>query len=399
MYNFDKIIDRRNSYSLKWNAREQIIAAGFTERYDNETIPLFTADMDFPVADPIVQALHKTVEHRIYGYSIFPDEYYAAIEHWFKKKYDWTVKKEEVIYSPGTVHALHVAVRAFTNIGDGVIIQRPVYRPFTTAIEKNKRVVINNALIPDKNGRYTINFADFEEKAQDENTKLFILCNPHNPTGRIFTNEELQRLSRICKENNVILVADEIHAELIRRDQTFTPIAKIAATTEHIITCTAINKTFNVAGLHCSNIIISNPKLRKTFSAVMGLVLPSPFTIAALIAAYYEGDDWLEELTRYLDENIKFVKLFLAEHMPTVKVNIPEGTYVMWMDFRGYGVSPKEIHHLIYNVANIILEDGEVFGEEGTGFQRICVSSPRLLIKEALERIAKAFEHLENIMN
>lgn len=395
-YNFDEIVNRRNTYSLKWDGEELIKTIGYTERYDQETIPLFTADMDLPVPQPIIDALHKTVDHRIFGYSVFPDEYFEAIQNWFKKKHNWIIKREEIVYSPGTVHALHVAVKALTNPGDGIIIQRPVYPPFTAAIEENGRVVRNNALKRDADGYYSIDFEDFEAKAKEENTKMFILCNPHNPTGRIFTYEELNRLSLICEENNVLIVADEIHADLIRKNKTFIPIAKVANNTDHIITCTAINKTFNVAGLHCTNVIISNAEIRKSFSNALGMQLPSPFTVSALIAAYNEGEEWLDQVTQYIDDTMEYVINFLAKNMPTVKVYIPEGTYVMWMDFSGYGLSDSEIHDRIYNKANVLLEDGHLFGVEGLGYQRICIPSPRPLIKEALERIAKEFQDIQN---
>lgn len=393
-YNFDEMVNRRGTYSVKWDGGEYIKAIGLTERYDEETLPLFTADMDLPVPQPVIDALHRTVDHRIFGYSIFPDEYYEAIQHWFKKRHDWDIKKEEIVYCPGTVYATNVAVRALTNPGDGVIIQRPVYPPFTRAIVENGRKVVNNALKYDEDGYYTIDFADFEEKAKDENTKMFILCNPHNPTGRIYKQKELKKLADICAENNVIIVADEIHGDLIRRNQTFVPIAKVADTLDHIITFTAVNKTFNLAGLHCTNVIISNPELRKIFSDHVDAKSAMPFAISALIAAYREGEDWLEQLLAYLDGTMEWVVEFLAEKMPKVKVRIPEGTYVMWMDFSGYGISPKEVHDRIYNRANVLLEDGRMFGEEGREFQRICIPSPRPMIQEAFERIAKEFEDL-----
>lgn len=393
-YNFDEIVNRRNTYSLKWDGGEFIKRMGITERYDEETLPLFTADMDLPVPQPLIDALHKTVDQRIFGYSVFPNEYYEAIQRWFKTRHDWDIQKEEIVYSPGTVHALNVAVKAFTKPGDGVIIQRPVYPPFTRVTVGNGRVVRNNALKSDDNGYYLIDFDDFEAKAKEENTKLFILCNPHNPTGRVFNQEELQKLSDICEQNGVLIIADEIHGDLIRCDQTFTPIAKAAKNTDHIISCTAINKTFNVAGLHCTNVIIPNPKLRKSFSNELGMQMASPFTISALIAAYNEGEEWLEQLKEYIDGTMEWVVKFLAERMPKVKVRIPEGTYLMWMDFSGYGISPQEVHDRIYNKANVILEDGSMFGEEGIKYQRICIPSPRPIIKEAFERIAKEFEDL-----
>jgi cysteine-S-conjugate beta-lyase len=391
-YNFDEIVNRRGTYSIKWDGGELIKEFGLTDRYDEETIPLFTADMDLPVPQALIDALHKTVDHKIFGYSIFPNEYYEAIQHWFKKRHDWEIKKEEIIYSPGTVHALNIAVRAFTNPGDGIIIQRPVYPPFTSVTEGNGRKIRNNALKYDNDGYYSIDFDDFEAKAKEEKTKMFILCNPHNPTGRIFNVNELKKISDICAKNGVLIVADEIHGDLIRRDQTFTPIAKAADNTDHIITLTAINKTFNVAGLHCTNTIISNSELRKIFGKEIGFQLASPFTISALIAVYNEGEDWLEQLKEYIDGTMEWAVNFLAERMTKVKVRIPEGTYIMWMDFSEYGLTPEEVHDRIYNKANVLLEDGGMFGEEGVHFQRICIPSPRPIIKEAFERIAREFE-------
>lgn len=393
-YNFDEIVNRRNTYSMKWDGGEFIKQMGLTDRYDEETLPLFTADMDLPVPQPLVDALHKTVDHRIFGYSVFPNQYYEAIQHWFKKRHNWDIKKEEIIYSPGTVHAVNIAVKALTKPGDGIIIQRPVYPPFTRGIESYGRVVKNNALICDENGYYSIDFADFEAKAKEENTKLFILCNPHNPTGRVFSEEELRKLSDICASNDVTIIADEIHGDLVRMNQTFLPIVKVADNTDHIITFTAINKTFNVAGLHCTNVIISNSELRTKFIKELGMHLASPFTISALIAVYNEGEEWLEQLKEYIDGTMEWVMKFLAERMPKVKAQIPEGTYLMWLDFSGYGISTEEVHDRIYNRANVILEDGSMFGEEGQRYQRICLPSPRPIIKEAFERIAKQFEDL-----
>ncbi|MEW9052025.1 MAG: MalY/PatB family protein [Neobacillus sp.] len=394
-YNFDEIVNRRGTYSVKWDGGDLIKQMGLTTRYDEETIPLFTADMDLPVPQPLVDALHKTVEHRIFGYSIFPNEYYEAIQHWFKKRHDWHIEKEEIVFSPGTVHALNIAVKAFTKPEDGVIIQRPVYPPFTSSITANGRKVINNALIADAEGFYQIDFDDFEAKAKEETTKMFILCHPHNPTGRVFTKDELRRLAKICAENNVLIVADEIHGDLVRQNQTFIPIAKAADSNEHIITFTAINKTFNVAGLHCTNVIIPNPEHRKAFSSVMGFHLPSPFTVSALIAVYNEGEDWLEQLKEYIDGTMDWVVNFLAENMPKVRVRIPEGTYIMWLDFSQYDLTPEDVHERIYNKANVLLEDGKMFGEEGLPYQRICIPSPRPIIQEALERIAKEFEDVK----
>ncbi|RUS45077.1 MalY/PatB family protein [Cohnella sp. AR92] len=393
-YNFDESVNRRGTYSIKWDGGDMLKKYGLTERYDEETIPLFTADMDLPVPQPVVDALRRTVDHRIFGYSLAPDEYYEAIRGWFKRRHDWDIRREEIVYSAGTVHAINVAVRAYTQPGDGVIIQRPVYPPFTMAVEKNGRTVVNNALARGEDGRYEIDFDDFEAKAQDEKTTMFILCNPHNPTGRIFKEDELKRLADICGRNGVLIVADEIHGDLVRRDQTFVPIAKVADSDTKIVTCTAINKTFNVAGFHCTNLVIPDPELRRRFTEEQGSAPATPFTYAALIAAYNEGEEWLEQLKEYIDGTLEYVLNFLSERMPKVKAVMPEGTYILWMDFSGYGISPEEVHDRIYNRANVILEDGKRFGEEGREFQRICIPSPRPLIREALERIAREFADL-----
>lgn len=395
IYNFDEPVDRRGTYSVKWDGGELIKEMGLTERYDEETIPLFTADMDLPAPQPVIDALYATVDHRIFGYSIFPEEYDNAIQNWFLRKHDWKILKEEIVYCPGTVLAVNKVVTAFTEAGDSIIIQRPSYPPFAGAVEGNERTLLNNPLKQDEDGKYQIDFDDFEEKAKLDTTKMFILCNPHNPTGRIFSDEDLLRLSDICRDNDMLLIADEIHGDIIRRDQSFSPVAALVDDTEHIITLTAINKTFNVAGLHCSNIIITDPDKRETFKNELGMQMPSPFTIAALIAAYNEGDEWLEQLNDYLDETIEFTASFLKENLPKVDFHIPEGTYVMWLDFSGYDISPEAVHDRIYNKANVLLEDGGMFGEEGADFQRICLPSPRPMIKEALERISSEFEDLK----
>ncbi|UJF26102.1 MalY/PatB family protein [Planococcus sp. 107-1] len=393
-YNFDEFVNRRGTYSMKWDGGDMIKEFGLTERYDEDTIPLFTADMDLPVPQPLVDALHKTVDHRIFGYSVFPEEYYEAIQRWFETRHGWKIEKKEIVYSPGTVHALNVAVKALTSEGDGIIIQRPVYPPFTSAIEGNGRKVVNNAMVKREDGQYAIDFEDFEEKAKEERTTMFVLCHPHNPTGRVFTKEELARMAEICHRHDVVIVADEIHGDLIRKGEVFIPMAKATEFTDKLITFTAINKTFNVAGLHCTNVIITNEDLRATFATEMGMQLPSPFAVSALISVYNDGEDWLDQLKDYVDGTMQMVKDYLALHMPEVKVIIPEGTYVMWLDFSGYNISAKEIHDRIFNKANVLLEDGNMFGEEGEMYQRICIPSPRPLIQEALERISREFEDL-----
>jgi cystathionine beta-lyase len=391
MYNFDELINRRGTNSIKWEAGELLRKFGITQRFDRDSIPLFVADMDFACPQPVIEALRRRVDQRIFGYTWHGTSpgYIEAIQNWFRRRQDWEIRAEDIVYSPGTVHALDVAVKAITKPGDGVIIQRPVYAPFTRVVEDNARVVKNNELV-NNDGYYTVDFEDLERIAGDHSTTLMILCSPHNPVGRIWNPDELKRMAEICRNNNVILVSDEIHGDLIRKDQTFYPIANLAGT-ENMIICTAINKTFNLAGLHCSNIVITNPELRERYVKHMGMQFPSPFTISALIAAYNESEDWLEELKGYIDGNFDFLEQFLAKHMPQVRFRKPEGTYIAWLDFSDYSLDPEEIHDRIYMKANVVLEDGRMFGEGSEQFQRICLPTPRALLMEAMERIAGEF--------
>ncbi len=392
IYNFDEIINRKNTHSIKWDAGELLRKFEITERFDEDTIPLFVADMDFSCPQPVIDALHKRVDQRMYGYTTHATdpEYFKTIQNWFARRMNWEFPADSIVYSPGTVHALKIAVRTFTNPGDGVIIQRPVYFPFTNVIEGNGRIVLNNSLV-NNDGYYEIDFVDLEQKAKLSSSKLMILCSPHNPVGRIWNQGELEKISRICLDNNIVLISDEIHGDLIRTTETFYPIANVNSD-DKIIVCTATNKTFNMAGLHCSNIILRNADMREQFSKELGMQMPSPFSISALIAAYNEGEEWLEQLKVYIDKNFDFLKNFLANKMDKVKFRIPEGTYIGWMDFSGYNMDPEEIHNRIYNKANVVLEDGKIFGEEGINFQRICIPSPRSILEEAMNRICTEFK-------
>ncbi|MFV0414396.1 MAG: MalY/PatB family protein [Oscillospiraceae bacterium] len=398
-YNFDEVIDRRHdkySYSMKWSKSPLIAEMLGVDEITDDSIAVFTADMDFHCAPPIIEAMHKVADHGIFGYSMqleTPD-YYAAVINWFKRRNNWAIKPEEIVYVNGTVEAVKQIILAFTDPGDGVIIQRPVYGPFTSSILSTGRVVVNNQMIEEADGYYTMDFADLEEKAKDPRNKLLVLCSPHNPVGRIWTDEELVKMAHICRENNVIIASDEIHGDLIRREAEFHPLATLVDNSNLII-ATAVNKTFNLAGLHCTNLVIPNPELRKKFQESLGFVMPSPFTIAAVIAAYNEGENWLEAVRDYLDGNIDWILGFLKEKMPKVKCRRPDGTYIMWMDFRGYGLTPEEVHDKIYNKAKVLLEGGPMFDpDRGGGFERICVPSPRSVIQDAFERIAAQFEGL-----
>lgn len=399
-YDFDKIIDRRQakySYSMKWSLSPLVAKMVGMESIPDNSLAVFTADMDFRCAEPIIRAMHEVAEHGIFGYSLQQStpEYNDSIIRWFHRRRQWKIEKEEIVYVNGTVEGIRQVIKAVTEPGDGVIIQRPVYSPFTSAIEYMGRQVINNSLLEKRRGYYEMDFSDLEEKAKDPKNKLFLLCNPHNPVGRIWAEKDLIRLAEICRRNEVIIFADEIHGDLIRRGEVFRPICTLV-NTDNIIAATAVNKTFNLAGLHGTNLIIPNSKLREKVRKSLPFIMPTPFTIAATIAAYNEGEEWLEQLIDYLDDNIDFFISYLKQKMPRAKCSRPEGTYILWIDLRDYGYGLEERHHRIYEQAGVILESGEMFDQKlGKGFERICVPSPRAILRQAIDRMADAMEKEE----
>ncbi len=403
-YDFDRSIDRRHgaySYSEKWSDDASVAEHCGVSQITDEHISLFTADMDFRCAEPIIEELHRTADHGIFGYSTIAgcEAYNKAVEGWFLRHDDWQVNCNLMAFTPGTVKALDVCVQAFTEPGDGVIIQRPVYPPFSRVVNNNGRQILNNQLIrhtsADEQGDmyYTMDFENLEELAARPEAKLLILCNPHNPVGRAWTVEELTRLAEICTKHGVLIVADEIHGDLMRPGVKMHHLAQVAPEAR-VITCTTVNKTFNLAGLAASNTFFSNAEDKARFEAVRGYAEPSPFAVSAVIAAYNEGEDWYEQAKAYIDETLTAVVDFFAEHMPDVGVRCPEGTYIMWFDFearcRKLGIDGKELHRRIYEDAKVLLQDGVNFDPDaGEFFQRMCTPSPRATILEACERIVR----------
>ena len=397
VYDFDQPVERRGTYSAKWDGVPMFPAMGLSERGDGDTLPLFTADMDFRCPDSVREEILKVAQHNLYGYTLLHpalgSAYYDAVRGWFERRHGWKIRPEESLYVDGTVTAIRHALLAFSQPGDGVLINRPIYTPFTTAILSTGRRVVNSQL-RNENGRYTIDFADFEEKAARPDTRCMILCNPHNPTGRIWSDEDLVRMYEICTRNGVLVISDEIHGDLIRRDSVYHPLATLVDGA-NLVACTAANKTFNLAGLKATNVIISDPDLRRRYEKQIGQVFLSPFTIAATIGAYNGGEEWLEQLKTYLDGTIDWTVEFIRQNLPKVRCVRPEGTYILWMDFRGYGLSAGEIRRKIYQDANVVLESGRMFDPDGgDGFERICLSTRRALIQEAFQRIARQFEGL-----
>lgn len=390
---FDRIVDRRNTKSLKYDFAKK---RGMPE----DLLPLWVADMDFATSSYIQQALEKQVAHGIFGYSEALDEYYECLERWMKNHYSWEIHRSWLVKTPGIVFALAIAVKAFTNPGDNVMIQLPVYYPFSEIIVDNGRNVVSNTLILGEDDKYHMDFVDFEDKIVKEQIKLFFLCNPHNPVGRVWSREELETLGDICVKHNVIVVSDEIHADFVF-EGTHQVFANLKREFEAItITCTSPSKTFNLAGLQLSNILIANPKIKNLFKKQMNADGYSQLNIMGMVgceAAYKDGEVWYQAMHKYVKENINFTKTFLENNIPNIKMMHHEGTYLVWIDFRALGFSPEELDNFIINKAKLWLDSGRIFGESGIGFQRINVACPRSVLEEALRRIQKAILDIDKL--
>lgn len=390
IYNFDESINRKNTGCVKFD--------GLKERFGVEDlIPMWVADMDFPVAKPIIEAIKHRAEHPILGYAKFEDSYYDAIIYWMKNKHNWNIKKEWICFTPGVVSALNYAVQAFSSQGDEIIIQTPVYAPFSKTIKFNGRTVVNNPL-KYEDGNYTMDFDDLKRKITSR-TKLLFLCNPHNPVGRVWTLEELKTLGEICIDNNIIIISDDIHFDLIYSGHNHTVIASISETfAENSIICTAPSKTFNIAGLQVSNIIIPNKELRKRFkitlenNAVSGA---NVFGIEALKASYYHCDDWLSQLMIYLEESLNYVIDFIENYIPKMKVIKPQGTFIIWLDCSNLNMNEKEIKEFFIRKCRLGLDEGSIFGQEGKYFMRMNIACSKKIIDEALNRIKTEVDKLK----
>ena len=385
--NFDEIIDRRNTSCLK---HDFAVERG----YPADILPFWVADMDFRAPAPVIDALKVRAEHGIFGYTQVKDDYFAVLQNWFRTRHDWTVERRELILTPGVVFAIATAIRAFTIKGDAVLIQQPVYYPFANMIRQNERVIVDNPLRLIE-GRYEIDFADFEQKIIEHRVKLFILCSPHNPVGRVWTRAELEQIAAVCLRHNVIVVADEIHEEFVRPGFRHIPFASLseeaAATT---VTCTSPSKTFNLAGLQISNIFIRNTQLRRRFKEELGRTgydEPNTLGLTGAKVAYEHGAEWLTQLLAYIEENHARTKSFLASHLPKVQIIEPEGTYLLWLDFRAYGLSDEALNEKIIREAHLWLDDGPIFGAGGSGFQRINIACPWATLETGLQNLAKAF--------
>ena len=388
-YNFDEIVPREGTNCLKYDAREMFFKS-------KDVLPLWVADMDFKTPDFIVDAIKKRAEHEIFGYSFKSDSYYKSIIGWMKRRHNWDIQKGRISSSPGVVAGLTVAIETFSNPGDGVVVQPPVYFPFFDCVKGTTRKMVENPL-KIENGRYTFDFDDLKSKI-DKNTKLLLLCNPQNPGGMVWTREELTKLANICIENSIMIISDEIHSDLIFGEHKHIPIASISKEiAQNCMVLMAPSKTFNVAGLASSIVIIPNKLNFVRYERALGvghLGMGNIFGSVALEAAYTHGDDWLEQMLDYLWENYLFLKEFFKTNLPKVKVMKPEATFLIWLDFTEYGMKNRELLNFVSEKAKVGLNDGGKFGTGGDGWLRLNVGCQRTVLEEALERLERAFGSL-----
>ncbi|WP_288574798.1 MalY/PatB family protein [uncultured Prevotella sp.] len=380
-YDFDKITPRCGTNSYKWDSTD-----------DKEVLPMWVADMDFPTAPCIINALEKRVEHGIFGYTRVPEEYYDAVISWFSRRHHWKPRREWFIYTSGVVPALSAVIKALTNVGDKVLTLTPVYNCFFSSI-RNNGCELDSCALRYEDNTFSIDYEDLERRAADPKTTLMLLCNPHNPSGRVWTREELRRIGDICIKNNVVVVADEIHCELVHPGFTYTPFASVSEEFQkHSVTCVAPSKAFNIAGLQIANIIVENDKWRQRIDKAINInevCDVNPFGVIATIAAYNEGEEWLNQLLQYIHGNYLFFKDYCEEHLPQLPVAPLEGTYLAWMDCRSLGIPSEELEEELMKEAKLWLNAGSMYGKEGEGFMRWNLACPRQLVKEGLERFSQ----------
>lgn len=392
-YNFDEIIDRKNTNALNTDGfREYIFHADEQMKFpyaDEEFIRMWVADMEFAVPQVIIDAVKERLDRRIFGYTrVFDPEYYKAFAAWTERRYGWYCKKEHLVTSNGVVPALYELAGYILKPGEKSVIFTPSYPYFKYAADFNYRGCVCSRLI-DEEGFYSIDFDDFEEKAGDDAVKLCIFCNPHNPTGRVWTEEELRRVGDICKKHGLWLISDEIHCDILRMDQTHIPMAKLFPDYDKLVTCMAPSKTFNMAGFMFSNVIIRNSGLRKVWDE-RHYSYDNPLSIAAAQAAYTSGEEWLEQMRAYLDENFEFTGEYLAEHLPGAKYRASEATYLAWVNIGDYISDIEDIPLFFANNAGVLLEGGNMFVENSDGYIRLNLACPRSVLKEGLRRICEA---------
>lgn len=382
---FDEIRNRRNTYSYKWDQSEKLFG-------HSDILPLWVADMDFESPPAVKAALERRAAHGIYGYTIRPESYVEAIISWYERRHLWKMEKEWIIDSPGIVTSLSIAVEQFSEPGSTVILQSPVYYPFYDVIRMNGRKVANNPLRIEE-GKYEMDFVHLEQLMKD-GAKLMLLCSPHNPGGKVWDKDTLVRLGELCQQYEVLVVSDEIHCDLVFEGHRHIPYASISKELAmRSLTCLAPTKTFNIPGLQSSFMVIPNPELRRKFQQrikTLSLHMMNFFIPDAVQAAYNESEDWLDDLLKYLQNNLEFALDYLEEHLPEVQPMRPDATYLLWVDCRGLGKSVSELKDLMFHQAKVAFNEGSMFGVEGEGYLRINIACPRAILKEGLERFCRA---------
>ncbi|RRD38736.1 pyridoxal phosphate-dependent aminotransferase [Leptotrichia sp. OH3620_COT-345] len=388
-YNFDEIIDRKSNHSTKYN---ELVKKFGTD----DIIPLWIADMDFKTADPIIKALEEKAKHGIFGYVYRPEEYFGSFIDWQKKQYNWKVKEELLSFSIGVVPALATLVRQFSEKGDKILIQTPVYSEFYDINHDNERFVIENKFI-EKNGKYYFDLEDFENKLKEQ-PKLFILCNPQNPIGHVWNYNELKSMGDLCIKYNVPVISDEIHADLTLWNNKHIPMASVSEEiSKNTITCTSIGKAFNVAGLQCATVVFNNTQEKNKFDKFwknLEVHRNNPFNLVATIAAYTEGEEYLSQLKQYLEDNIMFVYNYFKENIPLIKPNIPQATYLIWLDCRNLNLNQEELEKFMLKKAKLGLNSGRAFQKDLQGFMRLNAACPRGVLEKALNQLKDAVNTL-----
>lgn len=388
-FNFDKIIDRTNNFSAKWSEMNKNFGT-------NNLLPMWVADMDFLTAPCVMEALKDRLEQGIFGYTTRPSSYNESIVNWLDNRFSWKINQEWLMFSPAVITSISLLIQNLTQKNDKIMIQEPVYSPFHSIVESNERSLVISPLVKLDDGSYVMDYEDIEAKIKD--VKVFILCNPHNPVGRVWTREELTRLGEICLKHNVLVISDEIHSDIILKNHKHTPFASISKEfRENTITCMAPTKTFNLAGLQSSFLVISNPYyyevMDKAFS-ILDIKRNNAFSLVATEAAYNYGEDWLYELIKYIEDNVDFAIDYIKNHMPQLKVKKPEGTYLLWVDFSNLNVDKEDLKNALINKGRIALSDGSSFGIGGDGYYRINLACPRSMVLEGLKRIEFAIKSL-----
>jgi len=380
-------INRQGTYTTKWDDAKKKFGT-------EDLLPLWVADMDLASPVCVQKTMQKRAAHPLYGYTVYPDAYYEAIQGWMQKRFSWQIEKEWIVPCYGVVPSLNFAITAYSETGDGIIIQTPLYAPFASSVKHKNRKVLDNTLVYE-NGEYYIDYEDFEIKSKE--AKLFLLCSPHNPTGRAWSQEELEKLIDICLANEVLIISDEIHADVVY-EKMHHSVGSFGKMMHHCVILNAPSKTFNVAGLNTSYAIIPDLRLRQAFRMEQdrsGITNGNPFGIEALMSAYSEGEAWLERLKVHLNSNITYVKMFLEEHQIPIRVVPTEATFLMWLDCKGMGLSHEQVLDFFWYKAKLGLNDGKSFGNAGKGFMRLNVGTSRKVLEEAMERLLHAYKEEE----